>query len=80
MMRLFGFFSFSYLRDRTAVRSVHVACRCPGQCQEWCRNRATESETQRFPRCVIRRLSAYTHKPHREGTSMGGLPLFNVAI
>ena len=51
-----------------------------GQLSEWCRNWPTESWTQHFPGCVIRRLSACTCAPHREGNSMGGLPLFTVGI
>jgi len=46
-------------------------------CQEWCRNWSFECSAQRFPGCVIRRLAACTGVPHREGNSMGGLPLFN---
>jgi len=34
---------------------------------------------QRFPGCVIRRLSVCTRVPHREGNSMVG-PLFSVGI
>ena len=59
-------------------------CRYPAgalySCQEWCRNWPTESWAQRFPRCIIRRLFACIHVPHREGNSRGGLPLFNVGI
>jgi len=63
-----------------ALDSCQDWCRCPGQCHEWCWNWPTESEAQRFPGCVIRRLSACIRVPHREGNSMGGLPLFNIGI
>ena len=36
--------------------------------------------TQRFPGCVIRRLSACTRVPHRELNSMVEPPLFNVGL
>jgi len=43
--------------------------------QEWCRHRPTESLIQRFPGCIIRRLSVYTP---RERNSKEGPPLFSV--
>jgi len=70
--------SSSYLHDRVTVRSVQVPHRCPDHCQEWCSNWPTQSQAQLFPGCVIRRLSACAHVPHREGSSMSGLPLFNI--
>jgi len=48
----------AYLHDRTAVRSVAGTLQVP--CQECCRYWRTESFTQRFPGCIIRRLSACT--------------------
>jgi len=58
---------------------VRVPRRCP-ECQESSGNWPTESEAQCFSGCVIRRLSACTRVPHRDGKAIGGLPLFNVGI
>jgi len=79
-----------YLHDRTAVRSGAGTPQVP--CQEWCRNWPTGSafpRAQRFPGLSVsqgsafpraQKLSACTRVPHREGNSMGGLPLFNAWI
>jgi len=59
--------SSSYLHDKTTVRGgVEIG--------------PTECLSQPFPRWVIRRLSVCARVPHREGNSMGGLPLFSAGV
>jgi len=41
-------------------------------CQECCISWTTEFLNRRFPGCAIRRLSACTHVPHNDGSSVRG--------
>jgi len=43
-------------------------------CPEWCRNWPSVYSTQHFPGRIIKRLSACTQVPHRDGNSIGELP------
>ena len=81
---------FTYPNDIKSLsllsRPLSGVCKYPDRCQGFagtltvvraCRNTTL---TQRLPGLIIRRHTACTRVPHRDGNSMGGSPLWNKGI